>query len=45
MREIVVKIDELTKDIKKNSFEGFGKPEPLKYDLAGNWSKRINGMA
>lgn len=26
------------KDIKRNPFEGLGKPEPLKYDLAGKWS-------
>ena len=31
-------INELIKDIKRNHFEGLGKPEPLKYDLAGKWS-------
>ena len=30
------------KDIERNPFEGIGKPEPLKYDLAGCWSRRID---
>ncbi|MCK5691300.1 MAG: type II toxin-antitoxin system YoeB family toxin [Bacteroidales bacterium] len=30
------------KDIKRTPFEGKGKPEPLKYDLAGLWSRRID---
>ena len=33
--------NELLRDIRRNPFEGLGKPEPLKYDLAGNWSRRI----
>lgn len=40
-RKIVRRIHELIKDIKRNPFEGLGKPEPLKYDLAGKWSRRI----
>ncbi len=36
------KINELIKDIQRNPFEGKGKPEPLKYDLAGFWSRRID---
>lgn len=36
------KINELIKDIKRTPFEGIGKPEGLKYDLAGKWSRRIN---
>jgi len=36
------KINELIKDIQKNPFEGKGKPEPLKYDLKGFWSRRID---
>ena len=31
----------LIKDIKRNPFEGLGKPEPLKYELQGCWSRRI----
>jgi toxin YoeB len=36
------KINDLIKDIQRNPFEGKGKPEPLKYDLAGYWSRRID---
>ena len=40
-KKIVKRINELIKDIKRNPFEGLGKPEPLKYDLAEKWSRRI----
>jgi toxin YoeB len=36
------KIQQLFKDMKSHPFEGIGKPEPLKYALAGKWSRRIN---
>lgn len=36
------KTNDLIKDIQLTPFEGKGKPEPLKYDLAGYWSRRIN---
>ena len=36
------KINDLIKDIQRTPFEGKGKPEPLKYDLVGYWSRRIN---
>jgi toxin YoeB len=32
----------LIKDIIRNPFEGIGKPEPLKANLSGYWSRRIN---
>lgn len=35
------KINILIKDIQRNPYEGLGKPEPLKFDLAGLWSRRI----
>ncbi len=41
-KKLVKKINELIKDIKRSPFEGIGKPEPLKYDLAGYWSRRID---
>lgn len=41
--DIVFKIKELLKDIKKTPFQGMGKPEPLKHDLKGFWSRRITG--
>lgn len=36
------KINELIKDIKRDTFEGIGKPEPLKDSLSGFWSRRID---
>ncbi len=39
---ILKKINELIKDIQRTPFIGQGKPEPLKYDLSGFWSRRID---
>ena len=36
------KINELIKDIQRIPFYGKGEPEPLKYDLTGFWSRRID---
>ncbi len=36
------KIADLIEDIQQHPFEGIGKPEPLKYNLSGKWSRRIN---
>ena len=36
------KIQELILTIQKNPFEGIGKPEQLKHNLSGLWSRRIN---
>ncbi len=41
-RKLLKRINMLIKDVKRNPFEGIGKPEPLKSDLSGNWSRRIN---
>ena len=41
-KAIVKRINALIKDIQRNSFEGVGKPEPLKHALSGYWSRRIN---
>ena len=30
------------KDIDRNGYTGIGKPEALKYDLSGYWSRRID---
>jgi toxin YoeB len=32
----------LLKDILNNPYEGIGKPEPLKFQLSGKWSRRID---
>lgn len=39
---IVKRIKRLLEDIQQHPFEGIGKPEPLKYELSGKWSRRIN---
>jgi toxin YoeB len=36
-------INDLLKDISRSPFKGLGKPEPLKRNLAGWWSRRITG--
>jgi toxin YoeB len=41
-KQVLKRINQLIKDIQRNPFEGLGKPEPLKFDLSGLWSRRIN---
>lgn len=41
-KKMLRKINELIKDISRHPFEGTGKPEPLKFDLRGFWSRRID---
>ena len=41
-KQILKRINELIKDIRKNKYKGIGKPEPLKHNLSGYWSRRIN---
>lgn len=41
--KILMVINDLIKDIKRDPFKGLGKPEPLKHDLRGWWSRRITG--
>lgn len=36
------RISILLKDIAAHPYTGIGKPEALKYDLSGKWSRRIN---
>ncbi len=40
-RDIAQKIIVLVNDIMRNPFKGLGKPEPLKNELKGYWSRRI----
>ena len=42
-KKILKRINQLVKDISRNPFEGIGKLEPLKENLAGLWSSRIDG--
>ena len=36
------RLEKILKDIERHGYKGIGKPEPLKYDLAGYWSRRID---
>jgi len=40
-KKILKRINELIRDIQKNKHEGIGKPEPLRHNLSGYWSRRI----
>jgi toxin YoeB len=40
-KKILRKINDLIQDIERNGHAGIGKPEPLKHDLEGYWSRRI----
>ena len=42
-QDIVARIKDLIKSIRQDPFKGIGKPEPLRYDLKGYWSRRITG--
>lgn len=41
-KKILKKINALVKEVMRMPFGGRGKPEPLKYDLTGYWSRRID---
>ncbi|MBQ0164100.1 MAG: Txe/YoeB family addiction module toxin [Bacteroidales bacterium] len=41
-KAIMRRISSLLADILKHPFTGIGKPEPLKHNLQGKWSRRIN---
>ena len=41
-KKMLKKINDLIKVIKRTPYDGIGKPEPLKFDLSGLWSRRID---
>lgn len=41
-RKLLKRINNLIADCLRSPMEGIGKPEPLKADLSGYWSRRIN---
>jgi toxin YoeB len=41
-KRVLKKINSLLKDIQRNGNTGIGKPEPLKGNLSGYWSRRID---
>lgn len=43
-KKTLKRINLLLADIQRNSFTGIGKPEPLKQNLSGFWSRRIDDV-
>lgn len=41
-KKTLKRINQLLKDIDRNGYSGIGKPEPLRYELYGFWSRRID---
>jgi toxin YoeB len=41
-KKTLKRVNELLKDIERDPFRGKGKPEPLKHERQGYWSRRIN---
>jgi toxin YoeB len=41
-KKLLKKANSLIKDIERGGYEGIGKPEPLKDNLSGYWSRRID---
>lgn len=41
-RKSLKRINASIREIKRSPFEGTGKPEPLRFDLSGYWSRRID---
>jgi len=40
-RRVALRVLDLVEAVMRDPFQGIGKPEPLKYVLAGTWSRRI----
>lgn len=43
-KKTLKRINQLLQDIERNGYSGIGKPEPLKGDLTGCWSRRIDDV-
>ena len=41
-KKTLKRINLLLKDIERNGYDGIGKPEPLKHDMSGYWSREID---
>jgi len=41
-KDILSKIEKIFNELKEHTYTGTGKPEPLKHNLQGLWSRRIN---
>jgi len=42
-KNVIKRINKLVKECQRTPFSGIGKPEPLKQNLTGFWSRRITG--
>jgi toxin YoeB len=42
-KALLKRTNQLIRDIERTPFSGIGKPEPLKHQLTGFWSRRIDG--
>lgn len=42
-KKVSKRIDKLINDSLRHPFTGLGEPEPLRHQLSGKWSRRING--
>ncbi len=42
-KRMLKRVNALIQDIRRNPFTGMGKPEPLRHNLSGWWSRRIDG--
>ena len=43
-KKTLKRINQLVRDVERNPFNGIGKPEPLKGELSGFWSRRIDNI-
>ena len=43
-KKTLKRINQLVRDVERNPFNNSGKPEPLKGELSGFWSRRIDNM-
>ena len=43
-KKTIKRINNIIRDIQRSTFDGIGKPEPLKGELAGLWSRRIDDI-
>ncbi|HEX4966816.1 MAG TPA: Txe/YoeB family addiction module toxin [Thermoanaerobaculia bacterium] len=41
-RKVLTRINQIIREIQREPFRGIGKPEPLKHNFAGYWSRRIS---
>ena len=41
-RKIALRVLDLVEDVMRSPFEGIGRPEPMRFDFAGCWSRRIS---